>query len=134
MEDPRERAQLLDDGLARLSEFWGGELQPRPVQHPRIPIWVASRWPNRRPLRRAARWDGLFPIELPDPDALATLVAEVDSLRGPDASDSFDIVVDLPAAADVGAWEAAGATWVLTDFGSQPRESEVRSVFEGGLR
>jgi alkanesulfonate monooxygenase SsuD/methylene tetrahydromethanopterin reductase-like flavin-dependent oxidoreductase (luciferase family) len=134
VEDPRERAKLLDDRLARLSEFWDGELEPRPVQQPRIPVWVASRWPNRRPLRRAARWDGLFPIELPDPDALATLVEEVLALRAPDAAGTFDIVVDPPAGEDAGPWEAAGATWVLSGFGSQPREAGVRGVIERGPR
>ncbi len=44
--DPRERARLLDDGLDRLVEFWGGEFEPRPLQRPRIPVWVAARWPN----------------------------------------------------------------------------------------
>src|SRR3970282_1786048 len=35
--------------------------EPRPVQRPRIPIWVAGFWPARAPFRRAARWDGVFP-------------------------------------------------------------------------
>jgi len=35
---------------------------PRPVQSPRIPIWVAGMWPAKAPLRRAARWDGVIPI------------------------------------------------------------------------
>ena len=48
---PRERARLLDDGLTRLEQLWSGEFEPVPVQRPRIPIWVASRWPSRRPLR-----------------------------------------------------------------------------------
>src|SRR4051794_35298737 len=69
--DPRARAQLLDDGLERLQAYWGGEFDPTPVQQPGIPVWVAVRWPNRRPLRRAARFDGVFPIDQPDPDALA---------------------------------------------------------------
>src|SRR5262249_34403338 len=33
---------------------------PRPVQTPRIPIWVAGFWPRKAPFRRAARWDGVF--------------------------------------------------------------------------
>ena len=33
--------------------------RPRPVQ-PRIPIWVACQVPNRVPLTRAARWDGVI--------------------------------------------------------------------------
>jgi alkanesulfonate monooxygenase SsuD/methylene tetrahydromethanopterin reductase-like flavin-dependent oxidoreductase (luciferase family) len=69
--EPRERARLLDDGLARLVELWAGEFEPRPVQTPRIPVWVAGRWPHPRPIRRAAAWDGMFPIELPGPEALA---------------------------------------------------------------
>ena len=129
--DPRERARLLDDGLRMLSEYWNGGLEPPPVQKPRIPIWVAGRWPSRRPVRRAAQWDGMFPIELPDPDALATLAAEVHELRPDDASE-FDLVAEIPPSGDPIPWSAAGATWVLTSFDSQPRELEVRAVIDAG--
>ena len=129
--DPRERARMLDDGLDRLSEYWAGEFQPLPVQRPRIPIWVAGRWPHRRPVRRAAKWDGLFPIDLPGPEQLAELAAEVDQARAAH-EDPFDLVVEIPPGADAAPWQAAGATWVLTAFGSQPRESEVRDVIEAG--
>jgi alkanesulfonate monooxygenase SsuD/methylene tetrahydromethanopterin reductase-like flavin-dependent oxidoreductase (luciferase family) len=130
--DPRERARLLDHGLERLSAFWDGEFQPTPVQRPRIPVWVAGRWPNRRPLRRAARWDGLFPIDLPGPEALATLAGEVDALRSSDRP--FDLVVEVDPGADVAPWQAAGATWVLTSFGRQPAAAEVRDAIEAGPR
>ena len=133
--DPRERARLLDAGLERLSAYWGGEFEPRPVQSPRIPLWVAARWPNRRPLRRAARWDGLFPIELPGPEALAELGHEVRELRAAAGRDApFDLVVDLPPDSATGPWEAAGATWILADFGFEPRQREVREVIEAGPR
>jgi len=66
--DPRERGRLLDEGLDRLGRFWSGGFQPLPLQRPRIPVWVAASWPNRRPVQRAVRWDGLFPIELPGPE------------------------------------------------------------------
>src|SRR5829696_4815887 len=36
--DARERARLLDEGLARLVGYWTGELEPPPVQQPRIPV------------------------------------------------------------------------------------------------
>jgi alkanesulfonate monooxygenase SsuD/methylene tetrahydromethanopterin reductase-like flavin-dependent oxidoreductase (luciferase family) len=133
VEDPRERARLLDQGLERLSAFWGGEFKPLPVQQPRIPVWVAARWPNRRPLRRAARWDGLFPIELPGPDALAELASEIRGLRAPDAGE-FDLVAEIEPGGDAGEWEQAGATWVLTGFGRQPREVDVRTTIEAGPR
>ena len=130
MLDARERAKLLDDGLERLSGYWAGEFEPLPVQRPRIPVWVAARWPSRRPVRRAARWDGLFPIEVPGPEQLAELVAEVDRART-DAG-AFDHVIEIDPGADPGPWAAAGATWVLTSFGSQPREAAVREAIEAG--
>jgi alkanesulfonate monooxygenase SsuD/methylene tetrahydromethanopterin reductase-like flavin-dependent oxidoreductase (luciferase family) len=129
--DPRERAHLLDDGLRVLSGYWNGGLEPAPVQKPRIPIWVAGRWPSRRPVRRAAKWDGMFPIELPNPDALATLAAEVRELR-PDDAGEFDLVAEIPPNGDPSPWSAAGATWVLTSFDSQPREVEVRAAIDAG--
>jgi alkanesulfonate monooxygenase SsuD/methylene tetrahydromethanopterin reductase-like flavin-dependent oxidoreductase (luciferase family) len=133
--DPRERARILDAGLERLNAYWGGEFEPRPVQSPRIPVWVAARWPNRRPLRRAARWDGLFPIDLPGPDALAELAQEARELRAEAGRKGpFEVVVDLPPDSETGPWEAAGATWILVDFGLEPTQREVREVIEAGPR
>jgi alkanesulfonate monooxygenase SsuD/methylene tetrahydromethanopterin reductase-like flavin-dependent oxidoreductase (luciferase family) len=129
--NPRERARLLDCGLRDLSSYWDGGLEPPPVQRPRIPIWVAARWPSRKPLRRAARWDGLFPIELPAPDALATLASELRALREGNG-DQFDLVIEIPPGEDPSPWQAAGATWVLTSFDPEPREVEVRSAIEAG--
>ena len=123
--EPRERARRLDADLERLTQLWAGEFQPVPIQQARIPVWVAARWPNRRPLRRAARWDGVFPIDLPGPEALSELVAEL-----PGAP--FDVVITEPAGTDFGPWEAAGATWCLTGFGKDPREGEVRAAIEAG--
>jgi alkanesulfonate monooxygenase SsuD/methylene tetrahydromethanopterin reductase-like flavin-dependent oxidoreductase (luciferase family) len=73
--DPRVRAEMLDEGLQVLTGLWTGEpfefhgvynhidetvFMPGPVQVPRIPIWVARFWPNKPPMRRAARFDGMF--------------------------------------------------------------------------
>ncbi|HEX6459741.1 MAG TPA: LLM class flavin-dependent oxidoreductase [Thermoleophilaceae bacterium] len=129
--DARERARLLDEGMDRLVEFWDGEFEPRPLQRPRIPVWVAARWPNKRPMRRAARWDGLFPIDQDEPDQLEEMVAYVNEHR-PDPSAPFEIVVEYPPGTDPSPWEAAGATWCLTSFGPTPTEAEVRSAIEAG--
>jgi alkanesulfonate monooxygenase SsuD/methylene tetrahydromethanopterin reductase-like flavin-dependent oxidoreductase (luciferase family) len=131
--DARERAKRLDDGLRRLTEFWEVEFEPRPVQTPRIPIWVAARWPHRRPLRRAVRWDGIFPIELPAPEALTELVGEIAAQRGDDQK-RFDVVVDLEPGSVPDPWQRAGATWILTDFGPQPQATRVREVIKLGLQ
>jgi hypothetical protein len=129
--DPRERARLLDQGLDRLAAFWAGEFEPTPIQKPRIPIWVAGRWPNRRPVRRAARWDGYFPIDLTGPDDLAVLAAELRELRGHQA-DPFDLVVEIEPGGEAQHWEAAGATWILTSIDSPPRLEEVRAAIDAG--
>lgn len=69
----KTRAELLDEGLEILAGLWSGEpfsyhgkhftiaevtCLPRPVQSPRIPIWVGGQWPLPGPTHRAARWDG----------------------------------------------------------------------------
>jgi alkanesulfonate monooxygenase SsuD/methylene tetrahydromethanopterin reductase-like flavin-dependent oxidoreductase (luciferase family) len=131
--DPRERARMLDDGLVQLSEFWAGEFEPRPVQAPRIPVWVAASWPHRRPLERAVRWDGVFAIELPGPDALAEIATVIARQRNDDGR-PFDLVVDQEPGADPVPWQQAGATWLLTDFGPQPRAAHVREVIEESPR
>jgi alkanesulfonate monooxygenase SsuD/methylene tetrahydromethanopterin reductase-like flavin-dependent oxidoreductase (luciferase family) len=72
----RARADVLDEALELVTALWTAspvdhvgshfevhaELHPGPVQTPRPPIWVAALWPNPRPLRRAARYEGVFPI------------------------------------------------------------------------
>ncbi len=75
--DPEVRAKKLDEGLKVLTGLWTGEpfhyegehyqvkavkFSPTPMQSPRIPIWVGGVWPNKPPMRRAAQWDGFFPI------------------------------------------------------------------------
>jgi len=129
--EPRERARLLDSGLERLSELWAGEFEPSPIQRPRIPVWVAGRWPNRRPLRRAVQWDGFFPIDLTSPDDLAVFAAEIRELRA-GRTEPFDLVAEIPPGADPKPWETAGATWVLTSIDSPPRLKEVRAAIDAG--
>ncbi|MGH3122884.1 MAG: LLM class flavin-dependent oxidoreductase [Streptosporangiaceae bacterium] len=128
--DPRERARLLDQGLIDLVRYWDGEFQPVPVQQPRIPVWVAAEWPHRRPVRRALRWEGLFPTGLPGPGALAELVSEVRESRP--AGDPFDVIVGIAPGDDVEPWARAGATWAVTDFGMQPALAQVREVIDAG--
>ena len=125
--DARARAGMLDEALELITELWSGRevdhrgehyaarsvrFVPRRVQQPRIPIWVAARAGNLRPLRRAARWDGLFLIDQEDPAELAAAVAAVAAHRGDDGA--FEVVVTGDRGDDPAPWQAAGATWWLT--------------------
>lgn len=109
------RAQQLDEGLAILAGLWSGEpyvhsgqeyriretaFLPTPVQPRRIPIWVATHWPNQGPLRRAVRCDGVSP-EKPGGGPLSP--AEVEELlryvrRHRQDPGGFDVVVGGRAA------------------------------------
>jgi hypothetical protein len=77
----------------------------------------------------ALRWDGLFPIGLPGPEALAELAAEIRAAR-PDGV--FDLITELPPDTDLRPWERAGLTWAVTWFGPQPTEAGVRAVIDAG--
>ena len=91
--DDRRRASMLDESLEILAAAWSGELVhhrgehytvdgmrflPRPVQRPGVPVWVAGYYGKPRPMRRAARHQGFFPIELDHPAQLAEIVADLD--------------------------------------------------------
>jgi alkanesulfonate monooxygenase SsuD/methylene tetrahydromethanopterin reductase-like flavin-dependent oxidoreductase (luciferase family) len=128
--DDRERAAMLDEALSLIDRLWTGEtvdhagrhyqardvvFEPRPVQQPRIPIWIGGRWPRRAPIRRAARWDGYFPIDLANPDQLTECADEIRTLRGD--LEGFDLIVEGGPHDDPAPWIAAGATWWLSSFG-----------------
>ncbi|HZC73701.1 MAG TPA: LLM class flavin-dependent oxidoreductase [Jatrophihabitans sp.] len=131
-------AERLDEGLELLSRYWSGEmvdhdgrhyrvrqtaLLPATVQRPRPPVWIAGYWPNRRPMRRAARWEGAVPLftsarhgQAPAPDEVRDLAAYIAQQRGDRAEDAFDIVVGgvsepSTAAAQLKPLQEAGATW-----------------------
>ncbi len=138
--DPKLLAERLDEGLYLLDRYWSGEsvthegrhyvvedvtLLPRPVQRPRVPVWIGGFWPHRAPMRRAARWDGAVPLFLsathghpPPVDEVRDLVAYVDAHRDGDPGRPFELV--LGGASPTGSAGArdllgplieAGATW-----------------------
>src|ERR671917_460744 len=93
--DDRRRAGMLDEALEILEAAWSGEpvrhrgehytvdamrFLPRPVQRPGVPVWVAGFAGRAKPMRRAARHDGFFPIRLESADQLAEIVACVGAL------------------------------------------------------
>ncbi len=131
--DDRVRARMLDEALTVLAAAWSGapvrhrgdhytvedlRFLPRPVQPTGIPVWAAGFPGHRAPMRRAARLDGYFPVNLEHPDQLVEAVATITELRAAAGATEapFDVVVALPAGTDPDPYVAAGATWWLTDF------------------
>jgi alkanesulfonate monooxygenase SsuD/methylene tetrahydromethanopterin reductase-like flavin-dependent oxidoreductase (luciferase family) len=149
--DQRRRARMLDESLEILTAAWSGEpvhhrsehytvdgmrFLPRPVQWPGVPVWVAGSYGKPRPLRRAARYQGFFPVDLEHPDQLAEMVAGLAALRreaGRAATDPYDIVAALPPGADPVPYGAAGATWWLVEFPAEGVSiDQVRGVTREG--
>ena len=149
--DDRRRARMLDEALEILQAAWSGAVVehrgdhytvdamrflPRPVQRPGVPIWAAGFYGNARPLHRAIRYQGFFPVGLEHPDQLAEVVAELDRLRreaGTDASGAFDVAVELEPGSDPAPFAAAGATWGLVAFPWDPVSvDQVRGVIRHG--
>ena len=138
--DRKTRAELLDESLDILTGLWSGEpfhyegkhyhleemtFLPKPVQSPRIPIWVVGAWPSERSMARALRYDGLLPnVRTPEgeirevaPDDIRAMAAYIAERRG--ANTPFAIVMEgetpgddlTQAASIVRPFAEAGATW-----------------------
>ncbi|MET9271307.1 LLM class flavin-dependent oxidoreductase [Kribbella sp. NPDC003557] len=117
---PRVPAEMLDEGLAIIDELWTGrpvifrgkhytlenaQLTARPVQEPRIPIWVGGNFLVPAVRRRILRWGGSCAYkgstDAPQritPDDVAALLADGD----------VDVKV---SGGDPAAFAAAGAAW-----------------------
>jgi alkanesulfonate monooxygenase SsuD/methylene tetrahydromethanopterin reductase-like flavin-dependent oxidoreductase (luciferase family) len=162
--EPRERAALLDESLEVIVALWSGEpvthhgphfdlfearLLPRPVQQPRIPIWVGGQLTRLRPRTRALHWDGacLYRVEPPEwedvtADDVRALRHDAESTRQ-DSGAGFDICVGGRERREDGEaeraylaeLEAAGATWWHEYLPpSTPAEAARERIAAGPLR
>jgi alkanesulfonate monooxygenase SsuD/methylene tetrahydromethanopterin reductase-like flavin-dependent oxidoreductase (luciferase family) len=159
--DARVRGEILDEALAVLTGLLTGEpfshhgqrfhvedvtFLPTCLQSPRIPIWVGGSWPNRVPFRRAARFEGVVPISVPDEqgDVLLSIeqMREVvefvrEERRG--AEGAFDPVFTgmMPedrreAAQMAGELASFGVTWWLVSPGYGEDPETFASWVRGG--
>jgi hypothetical protein len=96
-----------------------------------VPVWVAGFPGNSRPLRRAARYDGFFPVNLEHPDQLAEITATIAGLRE-HVTAPYDIAIALPPGTDPAPYAKAGATWCLTEFDPGVSLDQVRGVLRSG--
>ena len=142
--DDRARGQMLDEALEILTAAWTGEpvhhhgdhytvddieFLPRPVQRPGVPVWIAGFPGNVKPMRRAARYDGFFPVNLEHPDQLAEVVATITELAtatrrhrttSPSASPSASIPRRTPRPAPRGGCRSSNPACRSTGAGRAP--------------
>lgn len=137
---PRRRAEMLDESLEIITglqsgkpfSFYGEHYQisntlfkPEPIQRPRVPVWVSAHWSFPRPLKRAARWDGLLPRgwkEPVTPEVIRKMKGIVFKQRVSDAP--FDIIkYGLTNGKDfakdralVDTYEKVGVTWWIEEI------------------
>lgn len=143
--DLKRRGEMLDEALDVLTGLWSGapfsyegayyqvkdaHFVPAPIARSdgsnRPPVWVAATWPHTKPLRRAARWDGVAAMPASDdpeavltPDQVREIRAIIDDVRPTNAP--FEVVVagttpgdNAERAAEIVApYADAGATWWL---------------------
>ncbi len=136
--DARARGARLDEGLDIVAALLEGEtlahvgehfrvdgvsLEPRPAQQPRPPIWVAARGRATKPVQRAARMEGIFPIEVDD-DSFARMLDEIVAVRGD--LDGFDVCLRTEYDGTIPSFADRGATWMLRGF---PPVVEHEKVF-----
>ncbi len=145
--DEPTRAAMLDESLEVLTAAWTGEtvehrgihyrvdgirFLPRPVQRPGIPIWAAGFPGKAKPMQRAARLDGFFPVNLESVEQFAAAVESVESFRT-DPNRPFDYAVEVAPGADVSSYVDAGATWCMVAFDpGTTTVDRVRGVLRDG--
>jgi alkanesulfonate monooxygenase SsuD/methylene tetrahydromethanopterin reductase-like flavin-dependent oxidoreductase (luciferase family) len=169
-DDPgrRVRAEQMDEALELIQALWSGEpvthegahyrarpaqimLPPRPMQRPRVPIWVVGAWPRPKSMRRAARVDGWLPAHMPRDGGHRELTPEllgegIGWLRERRASEGlsmegYDVVAEGTTPADGAAaaeivrpWAEAGATWWIDADWSDMEPGRVRAAALERLR
>jgi alkanesulfonate monooxygenase SsuD/methylene tetrahydromethanopterin reductase-like flavin-dependent oxidoreductase (luciferase family) len=157
--DARSRAQMADEALELLAKLWSGQeishagrfyhvdkvqLLPKPLQTPRIPIWIGGIWPLKGPVQRALRWDGACLYKRPpDEDFTPEDVGEIVRLARtrPNPGAPFDIVVGHASwqqgkdegreRAYIASLAEAGATW-WSMYVSPDSEAVMRGYVEAG--
>lgn len=153
-------AQRLDEGLEILTGLWTGKpfsfegehyrvekmsMLPKPVQRPRIPIWVVGVWPKEKSMRRAMKWDGVIPqkyksMERVTPAEVAAIKQSADEQRG--HVGGFDIIVGgetggstlKQAVKKVRPFAEAGATWWLESVMTQSADELRKRIKKGPPR
>jgi len=128
--------------LTQLDEMY---YPPKPVQQPRIPLWLPGIWPRMKSMRRILKCDGLLPqkmnskgeFEEVTPEDLRQMKTYIDANRT--LTTPFDIIVegktgdlDRTQVQDkIQAWIEAGATWWVEGLWEATEEQAAARLRQG---
>jgi alkanesulfonate monooxygenase SsuD/methylene tetrahydromethanopterin reductase-like flavin-dependent oxidoreductase (luciferase family) len=143
--DKKARAEMLDETVDLLTLLFAREpfdydgkhfptrltlldqqhYPTKPIQQPRIPLWVVGVWPRKSSMGRVLKADGLLPNKINAAGQFeAIMPADVREMRdfvtaNRTATTPFDIIIEEQSLEweksriqeKLGQWEEAGATW-----------------------
>jgi hypothetical protein len=166
--ETKARAEMLDETIEILTRMYQGEsfdfagkhyqirltlvdemhYPPKPVQQPRIPIWVPAIWPRKKSMQRILKCDGVIAEkagsdsqpEAVSPEDVRQIRAFVAANRAP--SNAFDIVMlgkaldlkDSEQEEKIRLYEEAGASWWIEDRYADSGESLLALIRRGPPR
>ena len=164
--DIHTRAEMLDETIDILTELYQRKqfdydgkhyhlkltqldtmhYPPKPVQQPRIPLWVVGAWPRKKSMRRILKADGLLPMKLDaegkpedvQPADLREMKAYIDANRAPSTT-PFDYIIEGKTVGlskqetidKLCPWAEAGMTWwIESAWGIS--EDDLRAIIRQG--
>lgn len=118
---------------------------PKPVQQPRVPLWVVGIWPRKRSMQRVLKCDGILAEKMNrDGKSEEVTAADIHEMKAyVDANRSlttpFDIVVGGKTAGLDGTrlqdkllpWQEAGVTWWIEGLWGEPEEQVTERIRRG---
>jgi hypothetical protein len=166
--DKKIRGELMDEGVDLLTllqlgkpfKYEGAHFHvdqtgmeekyspARPVQKPRVPIWMVGAWPRMKSMRRVLKCDGLLPNKM-DPEGKLVDVQPEDLRQMKEyiqANRALDTPFDLIAegqthgldeneiATKLRPWMEAGATWWIETPYGLPEEQAIARMRQGPPR
>lgn len=163
--DSKVRAAMLDETIDILTLLYQGQpfdydgkhyhlkltemdemhYPPKPVQQPRIPLWVPGLWPRKKSMQRVLKSDGLLVEKLGEdgrhaeasPDDVRDMKAFIEANRT--LTTPFDIVMNgsskdldpVQQKETLLAWQAAGVTWWIEGLWDGTEETVVEVIRRG---
>lgn len=163
--DTRARAEMLDESIDILTLLYQRKpfdydgrhyhlkltlldeqhYPPRPIQQPRIPLWVPGIWPRKRSMARALKCDGLLAEKVgPDGQAQEVAPADIREIKAyVDANRTLTTPFDIVASGKTAGlnraqlkekllpWHDAGATWWIEGLWDATEEQAAERIRQG---